>query len=162
MSKVFIGIDPGSKGFITAIDTELGHMKHLALSDSTPHEWSEFLKTYKTADTVVCMEEVHAIYGSSAKATFSFGEIFGKLQGLIIAHGLKYHLVPPKAWQLEMWTNADKVKDGSKIDTKKTSIRAATRLFPITDFRRTPACKTIDDNKVDSTLIAEYARRKNL
>ena len=120
------------------------------------------------------MEEVHAIFGSSAKATFSFGEIFGLLKGIIIASELPYNLVQPKTWQKDIWSNADVVHEYKKvakngevvtrivINTKATSIIAARRIFPNTDLRKTPRSKNADDNKVDSLLIAEFARRHNL
>ena len=49
-----------------------------------------------------------------------------------------------------------------QVNTKETSMNAAKRLFPNIDFRRTTKCKNLDDNKVDATLMCEYARRKNL
>ena len=48
------------------------------------------------------------------------------------------------------------------VNTKQTSINCAKRLFPTLDFRKNEKCKKIDDNKVDSVLMAEFARRKNL
>ena len=48
------------------------------------------------------------------------------------------------------------------VDTKSTSINAARRLFPNIDLRKNERCTKTDDNKVDSLLMAEYARRKNL
>ncbi len=161
--KTIIGIDPGSKGYITIRNDGLCH--HLSIADMYMRQISDEL--YDTIrhfpDTIAVMEEIHAVFGSSAKATFRFGEIFGILQGLLIANHIPYHLVQPKEWQKEIWINADKVyKEGKKIDTKATSINAARRLFPDVDLRRTPQCKNPDDNKVDSLLICEYARRKNL
>ena len=120
------------------------------------------------------MEEVHALFGSSAKSTFSFGEINGVLKALLIANEIPYTLVQPKIWQNEIWANKDMVvsyktatRAGKEIkqkvvDTKATSINAARRLFPSIDMRRNERCKRIDDNKVDSLLLAEYGRRKNL
>lgn len=73
-----------------------------------------------------------------------------------------------------MWINSDIVaiykevstKKGvvrrKEVNTKKTSINAAQRLFPNIDFRKNGRCRNIDDNKVDSLLIAEYGRRMNL
>lgn len=163
--KIVIGIDPGSKGYICA-SREGNVREYLSILENTPRDIANFLAKYALSpiDDVVCvMEEVHAIYGSSAKATFSFGEIFGLLKGLMIAYGLPYHLVQPKDWQKEIWINDDKVyESGKKIDTKKTSINAARRLFPMEDFRRTEKCKNLDDNKVDATLISEFGRRLNL
>lgn len=159
MGKTYIGIDPGSKGFITVIGEEITYK---SIADSTRLELSDFLSQFKNQDVACVMEEVHAIFGSSAKGTFNFGEIFGLLQGLLIANEIPYTLIPPKVWQKEMWTHSDEVKLNGKIDTKKTSINVATRLYPREDLKRTPSCKLIDDNKVDSLLIATYAKRKNL
>lgn len=162
--RAYIGIDPGSKGYIT-LCSRGEYYSHIAIADNSFQEIGKELALIKQSypDVFATMEEVHAVFGSSAKATFSFGEIFGLLQGLLIANNIPYHLVQPKEWQKEMWINADKVyKEGKKIDTKATSLKAAERLFPGYDLRRTPACKKADDNKVDSMLICEYARRKNL
>lgn len=91
-----------------------------------------------------------------------------------MANKIPYHLVQPKVWQKEMWDNKDLVvayktivkKDKTitkkEVNTKQTSLNAAKRIFPNIDFRKTERCKNPDDNKVDSLLIAEYARRKNL
>lgn len=36
---------------------------------------------------------------------------------------------------------------------------AVKRLFPDMDLRRTVKCTVFDDNKIDSILMCEYARR---
>ena len=161
--RTIIGIDPGSKGFICAENE--GKRVYLSIADNDRNRIAGFIRAVAddNESVVAVMEEVHAVFGSSAKATFNFGEIFGFLRGVIIACGIPYHLVQPKDWQKEIWINADKVyKSGKTIDTKATSINAAARLFPDIDFRRTGLCKGIDDNKVDATLITEYGRRKNI
>lgn len=157
--KVYIGIDPGSKGFITVIEDYAPSF--FALADHTVLEVSDFLRSFKGRNVHCVMEEVHAIYGSSAKGTFSFGESFGLLKGLLIANEIPYTLIPPKKWQKEIWVHSDEVIDRGKIATKQTSVNAAIRLYPRVDLKRTPACKGIDDNKVDSLLIATYALRRN-
>lgn len=174
--KKYIGIDPGNKGFLAVIDREECEYRFLSIDDSTPHEVSEFLINESFGcDTAVVIEDVHSIFGSSAKSTFNFGYIKGMLVGLLIAHRIPYTLVQPKEWQNEIWTNADKVYDMRKakhqdgkevsrkvVDTKKTSLNAAMRLFPSVDFRKSERCRKADDNKTDALLMAEYARRKNL
>ena len=178
MNNVYMGIDPGSKGFISILKQENGNktFEFFPIADFDFYELSEVIKAIKERyPNIVCiLEEVHAIHNSSAKATFSFGEINGILKGLLMANKIPYHLVPPKTWQKEMWDNKDLVvsyktikvkgKDVSKkeINTKQTSINAAKRIFPHIDLRKTERCKNYDDNKVDSILIAEYGRRKNL
>lgn len=179
MEKIVIGIDPGSLGFLSCIMPN-GNIEFKSINESsvdalnkTLCEWINKASVYEWG-VIVVMEQVHAIFGSSAKATFSFGEIFGVLKGLIMANNIPYHLVQPKEWQSVIWVNSDIVatikevqtKKGivkrKEINTKKTSMNAAKRLFPSIDFRRNVRCKNIDDNKVDSLLIAEYGRRKNL
>lgn len=164
MNTTLISIDPGSKGFICAYNPHKDTRVYLSIEDSTRAEIAHFLRDLASVSKCTAvMEAIHAIRGSSAKATFSFGEIYGFLQGLFTAYDIPYILVPPQTWQKEVWQASDKVfEDGKKINTKKTSINAATRLFPYVDFRKNDRCRTIDDNKVDATLIGEYARRKGL
>ena len=174
MSKCYMSIDPGSKGFIcTQID---GVFNHYSIEDNDLYQLSEIMAEIRSKyDNLVCViEDVHSIFGSSAKSTFNFGFNKGYLIGLLAANKIPYILVQPKEWQKVVWTNADmvvsykqvKVKDKivSKkvVDTKATSINAAKRLFPTMDFRKSERAKNIDDNKVDATLMSEYARRMNL
>ena len=162
-----MGIDVGGKGFITT--QKDGVFNHYSIADNDYYELSEIIANIRaSSDDITCViEDVHAIFGSSAKSTFNFGFCKGYLVGMLAAHRIPYHLIQPKEWQKEIWSNADKVTrykvDGGKmVDTKGTSINACKRIFPNLDLRKTPKCKNIDDNKVDSILMSEYARRKNL
>lgn len=161
--KTTIGIDPGSKGYISVLSQDRTECFPLAEMDLA--QTADTLRSVKqnSPDGLICaIEEVHAIFGSSAAATFSFGKSFGSLLGILAALRIPYALVPPKTWQREIWASSDKVAKGGKTDNKATSVNAARRLFPDADLRRTPKCAKPDDNKADSLLIAEYARRKNL
>ena len=174
MGKAYLGIDVGSKGFIS-LQCD-GVWEHYSIEDNDLYELSNIMldirKRYKSIACVI--EDVHAIFGSSAKATFGFGFNKGYLIGLLSASQIPYTLIQPKEWQKEMWGNADIVvnykdvivkcekKTRKEINTKQTSINCAKRLFPTIDFRKSERAKKIDDNKVDSVLMCEYARRKNL
>lgn len=172
--KCYIGIDPGARGMI--VTQYKGEFKHYSIADNDLYQLADIMAEIRQKyPNIICvMEQIHALYGSSAKATFSFGEIFGKLQALLAANKIPFVLVPPKTWQKEIWTNSDlvvtyksvtirgKVTTKKEVNTKATSINAAKRLFPTMDFRRTDRCKNIDDNLVDAVLMSEYARRKNL
>lgn len=176
MEKTFIGIDPGVNGFVTAIFPN-GKFEFYSIDENDDLDLHRIFKSIKERSWQVTavLEDVHAIFGSSAKSTFAFGEIKGILKGLLIANEIPYTLVQPKTWQGEIWNNQDmivsyktiKKSDGTEqkrkvVDTKSTSINAARRLFPSIDPRKNERCRKIDDNKVDSLLMAEYARRKNL
>lgn len=174
MEKLYIGIDPGSKGFIS---TQInGAWEHFSIEDNDLYQLSKIFQEMRSEhQNIACvMEDVHAIFGSSAKSTFQFGFNKGFLVGLLAANQIPYTLIPPKQWQRVLWGNADivvtyktikvKGKDVSKkdVNTKQTSINCAKRLFPTIDLRKNERCKKIDDNKVDSMLLCEYARRMNL
>lgn len=173
-NKLYIGIDVGSKGYISAQLN--GVWEHYSIEDNDLYRLSQIMGSLrKKSDDIACViEDVHALFNSSAKSTFSFGFNKGYLIGLLAANNIPYTLVQPKEWQKEMWGNSDivatykevviKGKKTSKkeVNTKQTSINCAKRLFPTFDFRKTDKCKKIDDNKVDSILMCEYARRKNL
>lgn len=172
--KCYVGIDPGNRGFISVQCN--GEFSFYSIEDNDLYQLSEIMANIRSSNTnLVCViEDVHSIYGSAAKATFNFGFNKGYLIGLLAANKIPYVLIQPKEWQKEIWVNSDMVVNYKKVvvngketvrkevDTKNTSINAAKRLFPNIDFRKSDRCKKIDDNKVDATLMSEYARRKNL
>lgn len=180
--RTYIGIDPGSSGFVSVIypDNELDFFSIADNHISQMVKFMEEVKEKSGGNLVCCMEEVHAIYGSSASSTFVFGNTCGIIEGILMATRVPYSKVQPKEWQGLVWINQDveykimrsvkkdkksgveKVRSQRRVDTKKTSINAAIRLFPEVDFRRNAKSKKNDDNKCDATLICEYARRMNL
>lgn len=161
MNKIYIGIDPGSKGFITLQGTIC--TEFISLEDTAWVSIAERLRSVsESEECFAILEDVHAVFGSSAKGTFEFGRNKGILEGILTALKIPFAMIPPKEWQKEVWINADKTyKEGKKIDTKKTSFNAAHRLFPGLDLRKSPKCTKEHDGKCDSLLIAEYGRRKN-
>ncbi|WP_163356493.1 hypothetical protein [Dysgonomonas sp. 25] len=109
----------------------------------------------------VVVEDVHAIFGASAKSTFNFGWSLGILEGMLAGMGIAYTKVAPKEWQKEMWQGISPIyKSGKAIDTKATSLLAAKRLFPNEDLRRSERAVKAHDGIVDAMLMAEYCRRK--
>ena len=172
--KIYLGIDPGGKGFLSAIID--GGYKFYSISDLNALEINKELSALKSmGDVVAIMEDVHAIFGSSAKATFSFGAIFGLLKGLLIANSIPYHLVPPKTWQRDIWTHADMVftttqsKTEDKmvtrkvVNTKATSINSALRIFPESKIKKKYVLrvgKTIVETN-DEKRLKEYSEYIN-
>ena len=178
---IIIGIDPGLSGAYVLNDGET------IFKQVMPKIGKEFdldklyrnLKTYtkslfKDKPVHVFIEDVHAIFGCAAGATFTFGYVVGAIQAIVIGLDLPYTLVQPKVWQKEMWQGIPEqrkpstkvmlrgkevIKKGA-IDTKAKSLLAKKRLFPTLDLRPTPRCTNEHDGMVDATLIAEYGRRK--
>lgn len=169
----YLGIDVGKKGGF-AFFKENGEIEKLIPMPMIGSEYklthiSNIFQFHPIKHAVI--EDVHAIFGSSAKATFSFG--FGK--GILIAFAaafeVPYTLVTPKLWQKEMWDSSSIVskptkrllKSGfyaRKTDTKKTSLLAATRLFPKESFLVTERSSVPHEGVIDAALMGEYCRRK--
>lgn len=171
--KYYIGIDPGVKGCISIVDEtgkfiESFFLLKNAKNVDTVEISNTLLNLSKYEDNChVIIENIHAIFGSSAKGTFNFGFIAGLIEGVIATIGLPYTKVNPKIWQKEMFRGVNVITKPSTtgktqvIDTKKMSFLASHRIFPAVDLRRTSKCKNEDDNFSDSLLMAEYGRRMN-
>lgn len=171
--KYYIGIDPGVKGCISIVDEtgkfiESFFLLKNAKNVDTVEISNTLLNLSKYEDNChVIIENIHAIFGSSAKGTFNFGFIAGLIEGVIATIGLPYTKVNPKIWQKEMFRGVNVIIKPSTtgktqvIDTKKMSFLASHRIFPTVDLRRTSKCKNEDDNFSDSLLMAEYGRRMN-
>lgn len=171
--KYYIGIDPGVKGCISIVDETGKFIESFFLLKNAKNvdavEISNaLLNLSKYEDNChVIIENIHAIFGSSAKGTFNFGFIAGLIEGVIATIGLPYTKVNPKIWQKEMFRGVNVITKPfttgktQVIDTKKMSFLASHRIFPTVDLRRTNKCKNEDDNFSDSLLMAEYGRRMN-
>ena len=165
-----IGIDPGKNGFICIHVSGLDDFDDKFTYYPIPLINKEvdlkelcscLVMDGKKIDVHCVIEDVHAIYGSSAKATFTFGWIVGVLEALLVAHEIPYTKVTPKVWQKEMWEGIPIQKKANKrTDTKAMSLLAAKRLFPNEDMRASERCKVPHDGKVDALLLAEYCKRK--
>ena len=187
---IYIGIDPGLQGFICVGDDE-NPIEYHAIPAYKQKVWKiikkkrkevdktffDFHKSWelfkglgeKYPDAHVGLEDVHALFGSAAGATFTFGGVYYAIQSFIIAAGFTYELIKPKEWQKEVWVDDDVVnkayKDdggllvrGSGIKPKDTSINAVKRLYPNEDLRATLRCEVPHDGKVDSLLIYHYLK----
>ena len=131
--KLYIGIDVGSKGFISM--QKNGAWEHYSIEDNDLYQLSEIMRqTRLKHPQIACViEDVASIFGSSAKSTFNFGFNKGYLVGLLAANKIPYTLVQAKVWQHEIWTNHDMVvtyKDvvikGKKISKKEVNTKQTT------------------------------------
>lgn len=179
--KVSIGIDIGSDGAwamfignklsygkIPTVDKEqdINELANILLVEADNKNISEDVD-FKIHAVV---EDLHSVFGTSAKSNFSFGYNNGMIIGFLKCCCIPYTKVTPKAWQKQMWQGirpvekptGKKKKDGSpkyKVDTKATSLIAAKRLFPNESFLATVRSKVPHDGIVDAVLMAEYCRR---
>lgn len=182
-----LGADPGKHGAIVLYNmhdrsdvvcipakvTPGGYLDTSYLLDS--------LLPYLHKIKIAAMEHVHALFGSSAAGTFSFGEAVGSLRALLCflkelaGNGFELIEVQPKIWQKVAWSGTDIVKGDPvlnsktgvpkmlksgeirrKTDTKATSLNAAREIFPGVSFIP-KRCRIVHDGCVDAALIAYYA-----
>ncbi len=174
--RLRVGIDIGADGAIALFHDTNGivHLDYCKLArvanELNAAEIAKFILQYDTEDCHVVIEDLHSVFGSSAKSNFAFGGNNGLIIGMLQMLQVPYTKVAPKAWQKLMWQGirpveidtGKKKKDGSikyKTDTKATSLIAAQRLFPRESFLATDRSKVPHNGIVDAVLMAEYCRR---
>jgi len=147
-----IGIDPGQKGGIAAIDS-LGEVPTSTIK--MPMVGKDFdipticniLNQFPPELTVVTIESVHSMPGQGVASTFSFGRGYGILIGASIALGFKTEFVPPQTWKKEVLLGTKKDKDAA--------LSYVNRVYPENNIGR-------HDGMADAICLAEYGRRKFL
>lgn len=153
---IYLGIDPGKKGAIAAIETNLdGDIEYI---DAMPfvneidymHFLEDRLAFRKAVSFRCCLEKVGPHPGEGVKSSFSFGENFGFIRGLLVACKIPYQLVLPQKWKREFSLGSD----------KNESIEVCRRLFPDIDLRASERSRKDHDGMAEALLMAEYARRK--
>jgi hypothetical protein len=157
---LYVGIDPGKKGAIAAID-EQGAVVGLAPMPLIAGGRGEFdLVGIREAlvgngsprfVTVERLQPLPASMGGSA-ANFARGLSRG-FEWMLVALGVPHQLVAPQTWQKSMHAGT------SGKDTKQRSIVAAQRLFPRIRLQRSGRSRRNDDGLAEALLLAEYGRR---
>lgn len=128
MAKIFIGIDPGVSGAITALD-ENGKVVALTKMPQTMGELLSFLQQFTDNNTTCYLEKVHARPGDGAASMFKFGQGFGWLQMALLAAKIKTIEVLPNTWMRGLGIKSKK-KDETKTAYKNRLKFVAEQLFP--------------------------------
>lgn len=143
---IYIGIDVGKKGGV-AIIFEDGVCAY-------PWDDERFIQTMDIVanmddNCIACVEQVHAMPKQGVSSTFAFGKAAGFIEGVLVAHGIPFQLVPPQKWK----------KEYSLGNDKNQSIAVCKKLFPNVDLLPTARCTKNSDGMAEALLMAEYARR---
>jgi len=172
-----IGCDIGKNGAIVIQDLESGNIVKSVMpvignnnNQFDTHELVKILESFKGTDCMVVFEDLRAIFGSGAGATFTFGFIAGATEAIIISLGLPYRKVNAKIWQKMAFAGVPEIrkpntkdKNGKeikgKIDTKAMALVAAKRLYPNVDLRPTERSKNPHDGIVDALLMSWYCKQ---
>lgn len=149
---IYLGVDPGQKGGLSAINDKNQVVFAVELSRSNLVNYLGSVKKYANGDGVIaCVEKVGAMPGQGVTSMFNFGKDAGFIEGVLESFGIPYQLVPPATWK----------KEFSLIHKdKKDSIQVCKQLFPGINLLPTERCKKESDGIAESALIALYARRR--
>jgi len=121
---------------------------------------------FNKANPDVILENFHITiedpgpHAPSAAGLRSMTYSLAVVEALLVAFNFKYNLVMARKWQKEFFSKPKGMTD--KFDTKAAALSAADKIFPGTDWTRTPRSSKPFDGFVDAALIAEYARRKRI
>lgn len=150
---IYLGVDPGAKGGLAAIDE---NNKILFAVPMSRENLVNFIKKThndiieKNDAVIACVEKVGAMPGQGVTSMFSFGKSAGYIEGVLEAFEIPYQLVPPQTWK-KMFSLLRK--------DKKESIETCKRLFPGVNLLPTDRCRKESDGIAESLLLSEYARR---
>lgn len=145
-----LGIDPGLEGALSYIDGERAKLVSIQMpyfeKTGSNKKTKKFIDSSKIVDILnanptpayAFMEQVASSPQMGVVSAFSFGEGYGKIQGILAALGIPLTLVPPQTWKKSL--NAPK--------DKKEAIARANQLFPGASFRK--------DGLAEASLITLY------
>lgn len=142
----FIGVDPGSKSGAIAVVSDSGESPIIL-----PFSEDNLINVCDTYYGHAVLERVTSMPKQGVASTFTFGENYGFIQGVLMAKGVPFQVVLPKVWQKEFG-----------ITDKQTSILRAKQLFPGVNLRATERSKVDNHNFADALLMAEWGRRNNV
>lgn len=158
---IILGVDPGASGAIAFLRTvSLSNVVGVGtvrtdISERDLYEWldSILIDIEQTSNEPAhaYIERVSASPGAGVSGMFSFGQSYGMLRMLLVAHGVPFDLVQPAKWQQAMGCARPKgeAKESQTAHKNRTKARAQ-QLFPNIKMNHAIA---------DALLIAEYGRR---
>ena len=157
------GIDPGTNGAIAVLDSEspdsvaLLDLKNKSIIDiwdwlqaDMPTEYDNL--GYKWSSRVlikIWVEDVHSMFGMSAKSNFGFGKNLGMILTIAeLAPASETHMVTPKIWQKYIGVTVK----GKAI--KKEVAKIAQGLYPNAELYGKRG--GLLDGRADALMIAHY------
>ena len=143
------GIDPGTNGAIAVLDSKNpDSVALLDLAKVTPFDAYQWL--HKQQPNSVWIEDVHSLYGMSAKSNFGFGKNLGIVTAIakIAINGQTVKTVTPKIWQKYVGVTVR----GKAI--KKQVAEIAQSLYPTAELHGKRG--GLLDGRADALMIAHY------
>lgn len=160
-SDLIIAFDPGINGAV-AMGTQHQVIAAYVLPKAGKEldiqllsaDISNFLSAYPGANPIGIIEKVGAMPGQGVTSMFSFGKVYGMLQGLLAGYHIPIHLVTPQSWKKVVLAGTSKDKDAA--------IAYCRRVYPQIDLKASPRCRKAHDGIADAICLWEYAKEKSL
>lgn len=153
--QTFIGIDPGATGAVATISptgitfVDCPIIKVKGRTKPNPTLMAMELKKLATPNSIVIIENVHAMPNQGVVSMFSFGMGYGVWLGIIAALNIPVEFVTPQLWKKYYSLGSD--KEASRV--------AALQLFP----NQSENLKLKKHHgRAEALLLAEFLRRKLL
>jgi len=146
----FIGCDPGATGYYCLVVPSTKYVEFYP-NNTKPREIAQWLSVQKKkySIAIVMIEDVHTLFGMSAKSNFTFGRNVEKINVIPSIVGLSIDLVQPKVWQRFIGIKA-------KSKTIKQDVAViCERLYPDVNIRGPKG--GLKDGKSDALMLAHYA-----
>ena len=146
------GIDPGTNGAIAVLDSENpDSVELLDLKKNTIFEvfdWMEGeISSFSPGE--IWIEDIHSMYGMSAKSNFGFGKNLGIVTAIAeVISASRPNTVTPKIWQKYIGVTAK----GKAI--KKQVAKIAQGLYPTAELHGKRG--GLLDGRSDALMIAHY------
>jgi len=146
----YIACDPGAKGYYCLLVPSTKDVQFYSNVEK-PKDIAEWLTSAKNRFDipVVMIEDVHTLFGMSAKSNFSFGRNVERVNVIPQVVGLSVGLVTPKVWQKFVGVKTK----GKAIKNEVASI--CDRLYPDASIRGSKG--GLQDGKSDALMVAHYA-----
>lgn len=144
-----IGIDPGKEGGIVLLSDDTSVVLPYSLKNSTEYDISTLIVELKLLGDCYCfIEKVGPARKQGVASMFTFGQGYGFLRGLLVAHKIPFEEVPPTVWQA--YLKCRPRGTFSRAEHKQHLKQRSQQLFPSINITLATA---------DALLIAEYGRR---
>lgn len=142
--RYIVGVDPGIRGGVALIETETSSILVHPLPECEM-DCVDLFQEYAPAIDLVALEKVHSFPGRGVKSTWTFGQNYGFLRGVILSLRLPLEDVLPQTWMkaLNCMSGGD----------KKYLLSVAQQMYPKTKLTL---------QTCDAALIATWAKRSRI
>jgi crossover junction endodeoxyribonuclease RuvC len=145
-----ISFDPGQKGGIAIHNQGITAAYPMPLAGKVLDLASITTIIKEASPEIAVIEKVGSMPGQGVSSTFTFGNGYGQLQGLLAGLGIPFELVTPQAWKKLVLAGTPKDKDAA--------IAYCRRVFPDVSLVM-PRCRIPHDGIADALCLMQYGIR---